>query len=399
MLHTLLPAFLLSLATIVPSTEIMTTLEDPKIPADTEIITLPSGLQYSVLKAGGQDASPALGDKVLVHYTGWTVDGGLFDSSRERGTAAEFAVGQLIAGWNEALALMHPGDRWKLTIPADLAYGERGSPPRIPANAILIFDMELIEVTERGLPFVPFKEAPENKTLKTGTQYQQLLEGKGEAPADTFDYAGIQWAIHTEDGELLFNASMLGQDLSGKCSTIPFEFFQEALHVLKPGGSCNLRVPKAVGGPWLSKLRITKPYEHTIWQLHCTEARSYPKPAFVLPPEEELTTTPSGLKYKIVRKGEGKMPAGPQSKVTVHYCGWLTNGTQFDASYERGEPISFGLNQVIAGWTEGMQMVAEGGAAILVIPSDLGYGDRGSPPTIPGGATLVFYVETLSVQD
>ena len=77
----------------------------------------------------------------------------------------------------------------------------------------------------------------------------------------------------------------------------------------------------------------------------------------------------------------------------------MTNGTQFDASYERGEPISFGLNQVIAGWTEGMQMVAEGGAAILVIPSDLGYGDRGSPPTIPGGATLVFYVETLSVQD
>ena len=65
------------------------------------------------------------------------------------------------------------------------------------------------------------------------------------------------------------------------------------------------------------------------------------------------------------------------------------NGKQFDASYDRGQPISFGLSQVIPGWTEGMQLIGEGGAVILVIPSDLGYGDRGSPPTIPGGATLV----------
>ena len=113
-----------------------------------------------------------------------------------------------------------------------------------------------------------------------------------------------------------------------------------------------------------------------------------------------VTATPSGLKYKIVRAGEGKKPAGPMSSVTVHYCGWLAdNGKQFDASYDRGQPISFGLSQVIPGWTEGMQLIGEGGAVILVIPSDLGYGDRGSPPTIPGGATLVFYVETLGVQD
>ena len=398
MLQTLLPALLILLFSVAAAAP-ASTLEDPKIPEDTQIITLPSGLQYSALATGGTDESPKKGDKVLVHYTGWTTEGKVFDSSRLRGAPAEFAVGQLIAGWNEALVLMHPGDRWKLTIPAALAYGERGAPPRIPANATLIFDMELIEVTVRSLPFVPFMNTPESKDLKSGSRYQPLVQGSGEEPASSFDYAKIDWAIHTEDGELLFNAAMLGQDLSGKVSGIPFSFFQEALGIMKPGGSCNLKVPKSAGQEWLSKLRITKEYEHTIWQLHCKSARSYPKPEFILPPQEELTSTPSGLKYKILRQGEGKKPSGPQSRVTVHYCGWLTSGTQFDSSYDRGDPISFGLSQVIAGWTEGMQLIGEGGALILVIPSDLGYGDRGSPPTIPGGATLVFYVETLAISD
>lgn len=113
-------------------------------------------------------------------------------------------------------------------------------------------------------------------------------------------------------------------------------------------------------------------------------------------PDTQITA--SGLKITELKVGEGAEAASGQT-VQVHYRGTLENGKQFDASYDRGQPISFGLSQVIPGWTEGMQLIGEGGAVILVIPSDLGYGDRGSPPTIPGGATLVFYVETLGVQD
>lgn len=105
----------------------------PPIPEDTEIVELPSGLKYSVLTPGGEGTSPNRGDKVLVHYTGWTTDGKVFDSSRQRGVPAEFSVGQLIEGWNEGLMLMTPGARWKMTIPSELGYGERGAPPRIPA--------------------------------------------------------------------------------------------------------------------------------------------------------------------------------------------------------------------------------------------------------------------------
>ncbi len=111
----------------------------------------------------------------------------------------------------------------------------------------------------------------------------------------------------------------------------------------------------------------------------------------------EFTTTQSGLKYRILRKSEGKKP-GPKDVVTVHYKGWLDDGKIFDSSYQRAEKISFGLHQVIAGWTEGMQLVGEGGMIELEIPYQLGYGERGTPGgPIPGKATLHFVVELFKV--
>ena len=110
-----------------------------------------------------------------------------------------------------------------------------------------------------------------------------------------------------------------------------------------------------------------------------------------------FTETKSGLQYRILRKGTGQKPKATDT-VEVNYHGWLDNGKVFDSSYQRGEPISFPLNRVIAGWTEGMQLVGEGGMIELAIPSKLGYGDRGVPGTIPPGATLHFLVELRDVQ-
>ncbi|MBS0266514.1 MAG: FKBP-type peptidyl-prolyl cis-trans isomerase [Planctomycetes bacterium] len=110
-----------------------------------------------------------------------------------------------------------------------------------------------------------------------------------------------------------------------------------------------------------------------------------------------LTETKSGLKYRILRKGNDKKPKAT-NKVEVHYHGWLDGGKVFDSSYERNESIAFGLNQVIPGWTEGMQLVGEGGMIELEIPSKLGYGDRGSPPVIPPKANLHFLVELIEIK-
>lgn len=111
---------------------------------------------------------------------------------------------------------------------------------------------------------------------------------------------------------------------------------------------------------------------------------------------EEFTTTSSGLRYRILRQGSGAKPSAADT-VKAHYKGWLDDETVFDSSYKSGEPISFSLLKVVAGWTEGLQYVREGGMIELEIPSDLGYGASGRPG-IPPNATLHFIVELIEIE-
>lgn len=106
--------------------------------------------------------------------------------------------------------------------------------------------------------------------------------------------------------------------------------------------------------------------------------------------------TPSGLKYMVMTEGTGKAP-GAEDAVTVHYTGKLTTGYIFDSSVTRGEPATFPLNRVIPGWTEGLQLMKEGGKTIFYIPSNLAYGPAGAPPTIGPDEDLIFEVELIKV--
>ena len=112
--------------------------------------------------------------------------------------------------------------------------------------------------------------------------------------------------------------------------------------------------------------------------------------------EPGATKLPSGLIFQTLTPGKGASPVATD-KVKVNYEGKLTNGTVFDSSYKRGQPAEFGLNQVIKCWTEGVGKMKVGEKARLTCPSDIAYGDHGHPPTIPGGATLVFEVELLGI--
>jgi FKBP-type peptidyl-prolyl cis-trans isomerase FkpA len=112
--------------------------------------------------------------------------------------------------------------------------------------------------------------------------------------------------------------------------------------------------------------------------------------------EPGAVRTPSGLVYRELRPGNGPSPRATDV-VTVHYRGTLTDGTEFDSSYKRNQPAQFPLSQVIPCWTEGVQRMKVGGKAQLVCPAEIAYGERGSPPVIPGGATLVFEIELLGV--
>ena len=111
-----------------------------------------------------------------------------------------------------------------------------------------------------------------------------------------------------------------------------------------------------------------------------------------------VTTLPSGLQYEVLTEGAGKKP-GLGSSVTTHYHGTLINGTVFDSSYQRGQPATFPVNGVIAGWTEALQLMGEGSKYRLYIPSDLAYGKRGAGRDIPGDTALIFDVELIKVNN
>ncbi len=152
-----------------------------------------------------------------------------------------------------------------------------------------------------------------------------------------------------------------------------------------PTASSPLAAADAAPAPWKPITFVDKPE---------LQAGTGAMDAGVAP---EFSKTASGLRYRILRNSDGRKPTA-DSTVSVKYRGWLSNGTVFDSSYERGKPTTFPLENVIAGWTEGLQLVGQGGMIELWVPSQLGYGERGSPGSIPAHSTLHFIVELVSVE-
>ena len=222
----------------------------------------PSGLSSKTLAAGTGANHPAAADLVKVHYTGWTTDGRMFDSSVSRGRPSTFRVNGVIPGFSEGLQLMVAGEKRRLWIPESLAYkGEPGKPA-----GTLVFDVELLDIPNRPPPDV-------------------------KAP----------------------------------------------------------------------------------------------------PPD--ATKTASGLAYKVIAEGTGGRHPKASSSVTVHYTGWTTDGKMFDSSVARGQPATFRLADVIAGWTEGLQLMFEGGKMRFWIPEKLAYQGKQAPYGM-----LVFDIELMKIE-
>lgn len=245
-----------------------------EIPAPPDVAAPPagaerteSGLATMVLTEGTGEEHPVETDIVKVHYTGWTTDGAMFDSSVERGQPVGLPLNRVVAGWTEGVQLMVVGEKRRMWIPQDLAYGGQEGRPA----GMLVFDVELLG----------FNSPPEPPP-----------------------------------------------------------------------------VPEDVAGP---------------------------------PSDAEVTK--SGLASKVLEEGTGDKHPRRTSMVTVHYSGWTTDGELFDSSVMRGKPAGFGLQQVIKGWTEGLQLMVVGETRRFWIPEDLAY--KGQPGR-PAGM-LVFDVTLLAI--
>ena len=243
------------------------------IPAPPDVAAAPadatrtaSGLATKVLTPGTGKEHPTPAATVKIHYTGWTPDGKMFDSSVPRGKPVAFPVGRVIAGFSEGIQLMVEGEKRRLWIPGPLAY-DNSDRPGVP-KGMLVFDVELLGISEPPT-----------------------------APSD------------------------------------------------------------------------------------------------VAAPPADAQRTASGLASKVLKPGTGTEHPKASSTVQVHYRGWTTDGNMFDSSVVRGAPISFSLDRVIAGWTEGVQLMVEGEKRRFWIPSKLAYdGQAGMPQGM-----LVFDVELLKI--
>jgi peptidylprolyl isomerase len=233
-------------------------------PADAQ--KLPSGLASKLVTPGSGTDKPSATDVVTVHYTGWTTDGKMVDSSFTRGMPSMFPLNRSLLGWRECVQLMTVGETRRCWLPQNLAYnGQPGRP-----TGMIVFDIQLLDT--RTSPTVP---------------------------------------------------------------------------------------PPDVKGP---------------------------------PPDAKRTA--SGLAYKVLKPGTGTRRPSPFSRVVVHYTGWTTDGKMFDSSVARGQPATLGLDQVIRGWTEGMQLMVEGERTRFWIPENLAYkGEAGSPKGM-----LVFDVDLIAVK-
>ena len=242
----------------------------PTTPADVAAVPAtatraPSGLASRVLQPGRDDRKATADDVVTVHYSAWTTDGRLIDSTRPKGKPARFPLPNVIPGWRECVTLMTTGEQRRCWIPQDLAYkGQKGRPA-----GTLVFDVELVSAE-------PSPSTP---------------------PPDV--------------------------------ATVP----------------------------------------------------------------SDASRLPSGLAYRVIQAGIGARKPYSSSQVTVHYTGWTTEGKMFDSSVMRGAPTSFRLDEVIKGWTEGVQLMVEGEKTRFWIPDTLAYKGQQNAPQ----GTLVFDIELLRV--
>jgi FKBP-type peptidyl-prolyl cis-trans isomerase len=251
------------------------------------------------------------------------------------------------------------------------------------------------------------------QVTESGLQYRVLESGEGGSPAPS-DLVTVHYAGRLVDGNEFDSSYKRGEPAQFPVNRV-IPGWQEALQLMKVGDKFELVIPselaygeQGAGGviPGGATLIFEVEMLEFMSEADAKAAQdaqfeSFKNEQFSFLDEnaskEGVSVTESGLQYKVLTEGTGKKPADEFAKVTVHYEGKLINGEIFDSSYQRGETIQFGLNQVIKGWTEGVQLMNEGATYELYIPHHIGYGERGSGGSIPPFATLIFKVELVSV--
>jgi len=381
-----------------------TKTETPKprgkqIPAPADVAAAPadatktaSGLAYKELEPGTGDALPKVNDAVKIDVTGWTSDGTTFETT-DGSKPKSVQIAKAIPGWAEMLQLMKVGQKVRVWVPEELAYkGLKGRPA-----GQLTYEIKLVELN--AAPEVPADVAapPADATkTKSGLAYKVLAAGTGTDHPREWDKVTVNYSGWTTDGKMFDSSVTRGKPASFNLKQV-VPGWTEGIPLMVKGEKARFWIPKELA----YDDKPGKPAGMLVFDVELVDIEKLPEPP---PPPEtpkdvaaapaDAQKTASGLAYKVIKKGTGKDKPKAESRVTVHYSGWTTDGKMFDSSVTRNRPATFPLGNVIKGWTEGLQLMVVGEKTRFWIPEGLAYQGK---PGKPAGM-LVFDVELIEFQ-
>jgi FKBP-type peptidyl-prolyl cis-trans isomerase len=238
------------------------------------------------------------------------------------------------------------------------------------------------------------KGYPSGKT-ESGLTYKILRRGSGKFPLRS-DQVRVHYEGKLTDGKIFDSSYRRGSPITFPLAGV-IPGWTEGLQLMQEGAQWELVIPPqlAYGNREVGK-GLIPPNSTLIFSIEFLEVIVIPPPEVAVLKGDHVEKTASGLQYRVVHAGKGQKPK-PTDQVRVHYEGRLMDGTVFDSSYKRGEPIVFPLNKLVPGWIEALQMMEVGSKWELLLPPHLGYGARGVPGVIPPNAYLQFTVELLAV--
>lgn len=366
----------------------------PQIPADSFRITS-NGIRYFIYRHG-QGAEVTPGDRVYIDYVGRFTNDSVFFTTIDKGPLPyNLSSGQLIRGFEQSLLMLHQGDRARIIVPWQLAYGEK-SYRNFPARSNLIFDVEIVALWSDDPP-EPFINGPVNwQKTRSGLEYFIVDSGNNQKPGNN-QRVLMHYTGYFTDGTI-FDSSVKRENpyelIVGDGMAI--KAWDEAVQMIGKNGKIRIRSPWKLAYGKKGLYPVVPPKTNVIFDIELVE--TFPEVEIIPFDTTNITctTTPEGIKIWVISTGSGEII--DTSKVaSVHYSGYLSNGKLFDSSVKRGNPvlIPVGAGMVIPGWEIALLHLHKGDKARIFIPYRYGYGKKGNKPLVPPKADLYFDVEIV----
>jgi FKBP-type peptidyl-prolyl cis-trans isomerase len=363
-------------------------------PADA--VKTASGLIYKKLVTKDSGAAPLKNDTVLINYTGWKQSNGeTFYTNRSKGQPLPLHLATTAPGFTEGLQLIKQGETAVLWLPPAIGY--KGPPQGTPET--LVYQIELVGI--EAAPAIPADVAkpPTNaETLTTGEKYVVVKPGTSKDKAGIADTVTFNFTAWDSDGRM-FDTT---ETRKRPGSVQPFKqspAMEDILTSMSTGERARFWVDtekmQMPGRPLPGSPKGLLCYEVEIASITKSQHEVPPAPSDVAKPPPGTPKTAKGTFYKVLKQGPPGSHATPTQSVRVNYTGWTTDGRMFDSSVMRGEPAEFGLNGVIAGWTDGIPLMSVGDKYRFWIPEELAY--KGAPSKPQG--MLVFDIELIEIKD